>query len=321
MTVVFAQSVEDALEEGGWQVAAVGLRELHDTPRALATVYRYEWKETWQAGLQALRETTSVADLPPPPPDGRDSWRQAALEVSFFLVAALLLLAITYLPLEAARAGWQRDLGLLGRVITPLTLPIFLLGLARGLPRWAYPFGGLLLGHHALRAHQSGVWPFLGAMLLAYAILAAAALLTDPQPSPLPAPLRRIGQSVVLAETRLSFGAYGTAPLAIIMAFDDGYLNSQTPYLAISVLAMVAGALIYCRSRQAETQMVALAAGLTVSIWAAWPDKVALAGSTAVPIPGQDDALWMAALWMPWTILILFPAALRSAGRLLLKRS
>jgi len=88
------------------------------------------------------------------------------------------------------------------------------------------------------------LWPFLIAILLASAILAVMAIITNPQPSPLPAPLRRIGQSLSLDWTRLSFGIYGAMPLAILMAFDDGHTNSRTPYLALSALGMVASALM-----------------------------------------------------------------------------
>lgn len=321
MTAVFTRNVEDALEGSRWQVAVVSLRELHGTPQALASVYRYEWKRKWKTGVQVLRETTSAADLPPPPPDGRESWQQVGLEVSLFVITGLLLLGITYLPWEAAEAGWQRDLELLGKVIAPLTLPVFLVGLARGLPRWAYPFGGLLFAYHALRANQASLWPFLGVMVLAYTILAAAALLTDPQPSPLSGALRRIGQSLSLDWTRLSFGVYGAAPLAIIMAFDDGYVDNRTPYLALSVLAMVAGAVIYCRSRRSGMQIGALAGAMTLSIWAAWLDMVALAGGSAVPFPGQIELTWMVTLWIPWVTVLLIPFLFNSTGRMLLKRS
>lgn len=39
MTTVFTQNVEEALNGGGWEAAVVNLRELHDTPQAVANVY------------------------------------------------------------------------------------------------------------------------------------------------------------------------------------------------------------------------------------------------------------------------------------------
>jgi hypothetical protein len=319
MTDVFRLNVEDAAARSGWAVTVVCLRELRDAPRALANAYRYDWLEKWQKGIQLLRETTSTTGLPPPPPDGRKSWRQMGLELSLFLIAGLLLIGLTYLSFDGPSPGWQRDLELLGKVIMPLTLPLFLIGLARGLPRWAYPFGGLLLTYQALRANQAGLWPFLSVMLLAYAILAAVALITNPQPSPLATPLRRIGQSAAVDWTRLSFGVYGAVPLVIIFAFDDAHANNQTPYLALSVLAMLACALIYCRSRQSRMQISALLAGMSLSLWTAWLDKAAFAGGLrgwiAVPYPGSAEVAWMLALWIPWLVLILAPALLGIAGR------
>jgi hypothetical protein len=239
--------------------------------------------------------------------------------LSLFLVAGLLLIAVTYLPSAGPSPGWMHDLGFLGKAVMPLTLPIILIGLVWGLPRWAYPFGGLLLGYQVLRANQSGLWPFLVAMLLAYAILATVALITNPRPSPLPAPLRRIGQSFSLDWTRLSFGAYGAAPLAIIIAFDDGHTNSRTPYLALSVLAMIACALIYCRSSQTSVRVGALLGGITFSFMAAWLNNVAFSGSSgdwiAESNPGHAEIVWMLRLWVLWMALILTPGLLSAAGR------
>jgi hypothetical protein len=319
MTAVFARTVRDATTDSGWAVIAVCLRELRDIPQALAGAYRYDWIEKWQDWIQLLRAISSASDLPPPPPDGRESWQQVGLELSLFLVAGLLLIGVTYLPFAGPSTGWQRDLGFLGKVITPLILSIFLIGLALRTPRWAYPFGGLLLGYQALRANQSGLWPFLVAMLLAYAILGAVALMTNPQPSPLPTPLRRIGQSLTLDWTRLSFGVYGAAPLAIIMAFDDGHTNSRTPYLALSVLAMIGCALIYCRSSQRRMQAGALLGGMTFFIVAAWLDNVTFTGGSghwiAVPAAVRAEIVWMLGMWIHWMVLILAPVLLGAAGR------
>lgn len=314
MHLVFVEAATTAVEEG-----SLGLffwRELRDAPKSLAKVYWYGWTKKWRQGVQRLQEATSVADLPAPPPDGRDTWQQAVLELSLFLLAALLLLLATYRPLTGLSPGWQHNMSFLGQIIVPLTLPLFLLGLARGLPRWAYPSGGLLAGHYALVANQFGLRPFLVVMLLATIILAFVALVTNPQPAPLPTPLRRIGQSISLDWTRLSFAVYGAMPLAIIIAFDDGYANNRTPYLALAILVMVAGALLYARSRQTLMQLGALVSAMSLAIWAAWLDKVSLAGGLenwiVAPYPGVAEMLWMVQLWFTWTFLILIPALLAS---------
>lgn len=301
------------------------IREFREMPKALLKAYWHGCKNKILNGIQLLSEATLSSDLPPAPPDGRESWLQAVLELSPFLISGLLLILISYLPFEGMRAGWQRDLGFLGKVIIPLTLPIFLIGLMRGLPRWAYPFGGLLLSYQALVAYQSGLWLFLIVMLLASVILAVAAIFTSPQPFLLPVLLRRIGQSLSLDWTRLSFGFYGAMPLLIIMAFDDSHLNNRTPYLALSVLMMVGSALIYCRSRDVTMQITTLLGGLTLSICGAWLDQVSFAGGLMnwdkIPSPRSGEATWMLLLWIQWVFLILSPVLLITVGRVLnLKR-
>lgn len=319
MAVVFDQRIEDAADAGGWAVTAVCLHELKDTPQALAGAYRYDWVARWRSAVYQLRYSVSALDLPPPPPDGRRSWLHAGLELSLFLLTGAMLLAVTYLPGQSLPAGWQRDLGFLTRVITPLALPPLLLGVARGLPRWSYPYGGLLLGLYALRAYEARLLPMLAALLLAYVIVAAIALIGNPQRLPLPVPVLRIGQSVMLDWTRLSFAVYGASPLALIMAFDDGFADSRTPYLALGVLAMVTCALIYCRSHRRGAQLGALLAGMTLLIWAGWLDRLAFAALVdyriALPYPGRPALLWMLALWAAWTVLLLAPLLLRTAGR------
>jgi hypothetical protein len=290
-------------------------RELRETPKAIARVYWYGGTKKWQKGVRRLNEAASSADLPPPPPDGRDSWQQAAVELSPFLTTGLLLILATYLPLAGLASGWQRDMDFLGQIIVPLTLPLFVLGVARGLPRWAYPVGGLLVGYHALSAAQTGLWPFLVVMLTISAILAAAALMTNPQPSPLPVILRRIGQSLSLDWTRLSFGVYGATPLVILIAFDNGYANNRTPYLALSVLVMMAGALFYTRSRQNLTQTAVLVGGISLSIWAAWLDAVTFAGRVGNWTPGPAEMTWIFQLWLTWTFPIFLLAVFTTLGR------
>jgi hypothetical protein len=312
MHTIFVEAATEAAAQEA--VGPFFLRELRDIPPSLVQAYWYSWTKKWQKGIKRIRNASTTTDLPPPSPDGRQAWRQVGLELSLFLVIGSLLILVTYRPFTGLPAGWQRDLGFLGQIITPLTLPFFLIGLVRGLPRWAYPFGGLLLSYQALAANQARLWPFLTATLLLSLILGAAAILTDPHPSLLPVSLRRLRQSLALDWTRLSFGIYGALPLAIMAAFDDAFVNNQTPYLACAVLAMVAGALFYSRSRQSAWQIAALLGGMTLSIGAAWLDKAAFAGGLrdglAVPSPGTAELAWMVQLWSVYAFLILFPPLL-----------
>jgi hypothetical protein len=317
MYTTFAEGLEDARAQK--RLARFLLRELNDTPRSLCSAYWQGWMMKLQTGIQMLQDVASTSDLPPAPPDGRESWRQALWELVPFLFTALFLILATYLPFVKISAGWQRDTEFLGKVVLPLTLPFVLLGVARGLPRWTYPFGGLLLGYQIFVSYQSSMWLFMIAMLFAYSGLAAAAILTDPQPQRLPTLVRRIGQSLSLDWTRLSFGFFGAMPLILLTAFDDAHANDRTPYLALSALGMVVSALVYCRSRTTSAQITALLTGLTFAIWCAWMDKITFAGGlvgwVTVPSTDLEEMLWLLRLWLQWGVLILSPAVLVMVGR------
>jgi hypothetical protein len=318
----------DGLQEAKIQGAA-GLflvREIRDLPKSLWNAYWYGWKNKLLGGIQTLQTVMSFSDLPLAPPDGRDSWREALRETSLFLITGSLLILATYFQPEGLPAGWQRNFEFLGDILIPIAVPFFLLGLVRGLPRWSYPFGGLLLGYYGIFAGQNSLWLFLFLMLIAALALALAAILTDPQPSLLPIIVRRIGQSLSEDWTRLSFGLYGAMPLLIMMAYDDSHFNNRTPYFAISVLTMIAGAMLYCRNRTASIQTAGLLLGITLSIGGALLDRmtfaVGLLNWMVVSSQGSTGSLWIFRLWTQWSILISLPALFTVFGRVIhLKRA
>lgn len=306
----------EGVQEAGTRKALVRflLRELRDMPGSLARAHWEAWRERLERGLHALRAAASTSDLPPAPPDGRDSWRQAALETTPFLAVALTLILVTYVPSLALHAGWQHDSAFLGRIVLSLTAPVLLFALWRGLPRWAYPFGGLFLGYQLFLSYQSGLWLFLLFMLAGLAVPLALELTGGHEPAPLPPAVRRIGQSLSVDWTRLSFGWYGILPLVAVLAFDDSHANDRTAFLALSVLAITACALLYCRSRDGTAQVSALLAGLTCVICGAWLDRLSFAGGLlnwiTVPPAGVSELLWLLKLWLQWGLVILSPALL-----------
>lgn len=313
----FIEGMKGANSEG--ELITFVLRELCDAPRALVSSYWYGWNQKISGGVELLQQALSPSDLPPAPPDGRTSWQQFLLEISIFLISGLLMILATYFPIPGLHPGWQRDAEFLGNIILPLTLPLLIIGLSRGLPRWTYPLGGLLLSYFGLIASQTNLWLFLTIMLFASAILMVAAILTDPQPSRLPISLRRIGQSLSIDWTRLSFGVYGAMPLIILMAFDNAQSNSRTPYFAISVLAMAVSVLIYARCGNTNTQIPVLLAGLTFSILGAWLDTISFSGNLTnwITVSGFEieSVLWIVSLWIQWAAIILSPALLTLFGR------
>jgi len=324
MQNTFTEGLEEARLQSN--LMSFILREIYDMPKALVNIYWYRWNQKISGGIELLQQATSSSDLPPAPPDGRTSWRQFILETSMFLITGLFMILATYLTFDGLRPGWQRNTELLGNIIVPLTVPFLIIGLVRGLPRWAYPLGGLLLSYSGVIAGQTSLWLFLSIMLLAFAILIIVGILTNPQPTHLPLPLRRIGQSLSIDWTRLSFGIFGAMPLIILMVFDDAYTNGQTPYFSFSVLTMIVGAMVYCKSRDTNIQIVSLLAGLTISILGAWLDifsfRNSLANWTIVHTSGIESLVWITILWAQWFLFMLSPAAFILFGKVIqLKRA
>ena len=314
---VFGYEVHQTFQDGIKEARAESrlslflLRELLDTPKVLITAYGHEWGKKLLHRMQRITLAACLEDLPPAPPDGRTSWLQALFELIPFLSLGIILVVATYLPFENFQIGWKLDVIFLGKVIGILILPIFVFGLLRGLPRWAYPAGGLFLGYQIIVLQQTALWLFLLSMLFVSCFLGIAAIVTDPIPHRLPITHRKILQSLLTDWSRFSFACYGAMPLVLLAAFDDSHSNNQTLYFAFSVMAMIAGALIYCRSREKSLQIAALLFGLTFCIFGALLDSLSqgkgLENWIIVASGRNPGNLWILKLWFQWIIIFLSP--------------
>jgi hypothetical protein len=319
MRAVFGEVVKQTARQGLPALMGASLRELLDAPFTLLKAHWFDWQKR---GTVARDSTVGfslgpISPLPPPPPDGRASWTQAGLEASLFLPMGALLVLQTYFPSVGSVSGPLRGLGSIGAVLLLLPVPLFLVGLARGLPRWAYPSGGMLLGYSLLAAIRFRQLPFLAAFLLALLALTAAAMIVHLRVRPLPPFLQRLGQSISVDWTRLSFCVYGATPLTIATAFDDAYFNDRTPYLALSVLFMVAGAFAYARSRRTAAQMTALVGATSLCVLCALLDHVHFTGGKG---PWIAESGWLMQLWLQVSALMSAPLLIGLAQRALHRR-
>jgi hypothetical protein len=305
MRAVFAATLDQAAKQGMSTLANLCLRELCDAPLAILRVYGSSWQKRIGAMRHSLVPTPS---LPQPSPDGRVSWMQVGLEVSLFLLMGAILTLPTYLPPAQAAPVPQVGRGDDSAIWVLLVVPLFVAGLARGLPRWAYPSGGMVLGYILLAAIRFRQLPALVATALAFAVLTTAAMGVHFWIRPLPAWLRRLGQSTGNDWTRLSFCFYGAMPLTIAAAFDNAYLDNRTPYLAMAALSMVAGALVYARSRRIVAQMSALLGGTMLCFVCALLDHVHLSARIA-------ECGWLIRLWASVSALTCAPLLLGLAWR------
>lgn len=200
--------------------------------------------------------------------------------------------------------GWQTlfETGLF--ILALLALPIFLVGLLRGLPRWTYPAGGLVWGNILCASQTQGLFVFWMMTLLASFALILAAVYTHLYSEPLPSFFQRVGRSLALDWTRVSFGFYGVLPYAIISAFDDTYHNSRTACFALALFIMSLGAVAYCRSRHQEHQFGLLVGGTSGALLMAALEQIFVQGHSLA------GTIWLSTLWVG-TILRGCPAANR----------
>jgi len=304
--MVFEQALES---KQGWSAWLLVLRELVTAPAVLLRLHWREWRRRnfWLA--------FSTPDLPTH--DGRHSWGLAGIEALFFLVWAGLLVLFTYADFTWLRSGWYRDLAVLGVLAAVLPLPIMLLGLKRGLPRWVYPFYGLLLTYLCHASWRFHLELFLVACFLVLFVLATVTAWVNKH-HPLPPGVLHLGRSLQIDPLRWSFAVYGAAPLLLLLSYDDGRANNHTPYLCLSALGMLLGVLLYTRLRASLSRVTTLVVGLTLVTWPSLLDRAVLTGSF-----WSSDVVTILRLWALATFFILIPPVIPRASvlftRMLLK--
>ncbi|MBZ0306892.1 MAG: hypothetical protein K8I82_12555, partial [Anaerolineae bacterium] len=147
MEGVFRECLAEQSIRGHWALLTAGFLELSQLP---AAAFRLRWRAWRQKrpGWPVMRPAYRSPFHPVPPAhDGRFFAWQMLLEIAPFVLISALLFIITYLQPDWIPAAWRHDwTGFSGWVVL-VALPIFGIGLLRGLPRWAYPPGGLVIGH------------------------------------------------------------------------------------------------------------------------------------------------------------------------------
>lgn len=318
MRAVFLQAAAQALRRGALPFLYICLRELANMPAALLDAQHFDQGERALQGRNPICAQAPGQASDPSMLDGRVSWPQAAREVGLLLVMGVLLFLSTYFPLFNVPHSRQAP-EMIVTATALLSMPVFVAGLVRGLPRWASPSGGLLLGCAYLAAIRHNLAPFLGATGLAALLLLLATAVINTRYRPLPPALQRLGHSMWSDWARLSYGVYGALPLAIVLAFDDTHSNARTPFLALAVAIMLLAALASCRGRRCSVQMAALLAGVSLSLAMAVLDKAYFNGGwpgwAAAPGAWLEGVGWVAGLWLNMVILLLAPSLIGLAHR------
>jgi hypothetical protein len=301
MAEVFSERVEEAARQGRVALLCLAAREIQDVAGAILRAYWLN-RNRYLAffwGLVTRFFKTLFQPEPPGSPDGRTSRAQAGLEAALFALLGAGQVAVTYAP----NPGWGSFFDLLTGLSLSIPLVWLLVGLARGMPRWAYPALGVLSGYGFFASLATGAFPLICFFTLAALALLAWAYRVDRKRSFLPEVFHAWRHSLSADPTRLSFGFYGLLALAITVAFDDAVANNRSAWLLAAVLAMLGGAIVYSRSRNPAAQLGALAGGVTLSLLAALLDHARFAA------PGWPGPVWVYTLWLNLLAAILLPYA------------
>jgi hypothetical protein len=300
MSEVFADLLNDTAPRGSAPLLWLAAREGWQT---FTAILRHYWSIRSGLVRRAWDQSSRLIHflLTPDPtgsPDGRTSLTQSLLEITLFGIIAVGLVVATYMPVPVLKPLTFA----LSALTLVLPLPWLLVGLARGLPRWAYPVLGMLAGVSLFAALAARVFLLFGILFLAGIALLLWAYFVDHHKPYLPPVFQSWRLSLASDPTRLSFGFYGLLPLAIIAAFDNAYANNRTAWLAVAALGMLIGAFAYTRSQKMICQMFSLTAGVTLAFCAALIDHFKYAGiSFAGPV-------WIYSLWIEGMVLVLAPA-------------
>ena len=299
MGEVFGDLLSETAPKGSAALMLLAAREGWQTFAAILRHYWYNrlhlFRRAWDLTLHLIRSMFSLD--PSGSPDGRARWIHALLEITLLGFIAMGLLADTYFP----TTPFKSPIFTISTFSLLLPLPWLLVGLARGLPRWAFPALGIVAGTSFYASMEAGTiflfcilfWTGMVQLLWAYAV--------DRRKPFLPPIFRSWRQNLAVDPTRLSFGFYGLLVPAITVAFDNAYANNRTAWLAVAVLGMLVGALAYTRSQNARYQILSLTGGVTITFLAALCDQFRFAGIAFA------NSVWIYTLWIEIIILVLIP--------------
>ena len=261
MQAVFTLSFEEALNQGMVDAAGVALRELVSLPGAIFHEHIRESRKKKMAGKFASR-----FDLIP------GSRKEAFLALAPFLFGMVMTL-LSSIGRAVSVPLWIQIAFVL--LFWSSVLGMFLLGSARGLPRWFLPYVGLPLPIISLlifNALLDPKWPgfriswlvdsflmegFLWSGMIVFLILFVLI-------SAWVGKFRPFYQRVRQDWTLLSFLVYGTAPLVLFITFNE-YKNIDL-FFFLSLMMLAIGGWFYLRSDDPWKRFSSLFNGLWLSM-------------------------------------------------------
>ncbi len=285
MQAVFEHAIAEAASRGVGALVAVCMRELFDLPGVLlkehARRFRQSPKEVVEMSFTATksdkREKGSGAGAVLPT-EGPAGWREIVLSLFPFVLAGLAFLYAGYDSIVSKAAAYGRTYYALGSGISALLVAFVILflglgiGWAKGFPRWAFPYAGMVLlfplvfGGLAINAlpivgnpYQVERQNLEGWAWLPLFIVVAAVLIRHLSVRPLLWPFVQVWHDW----TKLSFLLFGSQMVLYAAVGQDAIAETADLFSAITVtVAFCIGALAYLRSQGTWRRVALLQVGL-----------------------------------------------------------
>lgn len=316
LQAVFGLSFDNALMLGRLQSMHLVLRELISLPWAIIQEHLRERRKA-----KMTEKLASRFDFEP----GSRNETFAALMPFLFSMAMVLFgylarywTAPIWVSIAFVILFWSAALGL------------FLLGSAKGLPRWFLPYLGVLLAIVSFLLfnilvnfrldvwwHRSSGWGdafnfgnflWIGLILLVFLLLAVSRAVPR---------FRPFYQRLRNDWTLLSFLLYGMVPLMLWLIFDE-YVNEE-PFLALSLFMLALGGWFYLRKDEPLKRFVSLHIGLALSIFTAAAGKAALilwSRSQVFDFILKDELLFTLETWLWLAVIMSLPLLFNLLPRL-----
>ena len=304
LQAVFDLSLEDALKIGGVEIVSVVFRELIELPGAILYEHLRERRKARMTGKFASR-----FDFAP------GSWTESFAALAPFLFG-MAMVFLGYLSKYITFPLWSQ----VGFVILfwSLVLGLFLLGSAKGLPRWFLPYLGLPLPIVSLTlfnslmekwgvflmynapwflntfTHEGLLW--MGLVLLLLLLLVISRFVPRFHP---------FHQRLRDDWTLLSFIIYGSMPFVLFISYNE-YKNEE-PFMFLSLVSLAVGGWFYLRKDTPWKRFKSLFIGSALSMLIAATGKALLHDSSFPYGHGfawKTEFLYTLVTWL-WLALIM----------------
>jgi hypothetical protein len=286
---VFNWATRDAAQRGARVLLRLGLRELRDLPGAVVRAHIYE-------------RGKKMAETSTPDPVGADSsWKVgvvAVLPFAVWLLPSLFALLNVPLPIRTAWVSisqwFYRLLPLIGIIA----------GWSKGFPRWSFPYVGLGILSIGVPPALRLVAVVHSEPILLAGVLAAAGIVV--LIARVWRPLRRLDENIRRDWTQLTFGLFTALLLAQSLIYDPVPFDYQVPFEFTSSLIVVAGALLYWRSRTKSARVASLFIPAALALSVATASRIGYFGFKY----GWGEIFFLSQVWLGSAILLAAPALL-----------